>query len=146
MRLYTLGFAGKDAREFFGLLRQHGVRRVVDIRLRPNGQLSGFARGRDLHYFLTELADGCAYEHQPELAPTTEILTAYRKDGDWAAYVARFEALMDERRISEALDRASFERQVTCLLCSEASADACHRRLVAERLARAWPGVEVVHL
>jgi uncharacterized protein (DUF488 family) len=146
MRLYTLGFAGKDARAFFTLLSQHGVRRVLDIRLRPNGQLSGYARGRDLPYLLAELAGGCAYEHRPELAPTPEILNAYREDGDWAAYVARFEALMDERGIPEALDRASFERQATCLLCSEATAEACHRRLVAERLARAWPDVEVVHL
>ena len=146
MKLYTIGYAGKDARSFFEMLRQLGVQRLVDIRLRPNGQLSGYAKGRDLPYFLAELVDGCAYEHLADLAPTAEILKAYRAEGDWEAYVASYQAILDERSIPTALDRDSFARQVSCLLCSEVSSDACHRRLVAERLAHHWLNVEVEHL
>jgi len=146
MKLYTIGFTQKRAEEFFGLLREHGVQRVVDIRLNPNGQLAGFAKKEDLPYFLRELADGCEYVHMVELAPTKEILEAYRKDGDWERYVERFERLMDERGIPDTLDRSAFERLVSCLLCSEPSPHHCHRRLVAERLKRHWANVEVVHL
>lgn len=146
MRLYTIGFTQKRAETFFELLRSHGVRRLVDIRLRPDGQLSGFARKDDLPYFLDRLADGCQYVHLPELAPTKEILTDYREDKDWSRYVQRFEAMMDERGIPQALDRAEFEAAACCLLCSEATPEQCHRRLVAERLAARWPGVEIVHL
>ncbi|GAB4506436.1 MAG: hypothetical protein Kow00123_05740 [Anaerolineales bacterium] len=146
MKVYTIGFTQKRAEEFFGLLREHGVRRVVDIRLNPGGQLAGFAKKEDLPYFLRELADGCQYVHMPELAPTKEILEDYRSDHDWPRYVARFERLMDERGIPDALDRAEFERLPSCLLCSEPLPDHCHRRLVAERLKRRWPDVEVVHL
>lgn len=146
MQLFTLGFTQKSARQFFGLLNDHGVRQLIDIRVNPHGQLSGFARQDDLPYFLDELADHCRYLHLPVLAPTKDILKDYRADGDWPRYVARFEALMDERAIPSALDRSMFESAACCLLCSEHLPDQCHRRLVAERLAGHWPNLEIVHL
>jgi uncharacterized protein (DUF488 family) len=146
MRLYTIGFTQKRAETFFELLRQAGVQRLVDIRLSPDGQLSGFAKKDDLPYLLARLADGCAYVHLPELAPTKEILKDYRRDSDWPRYVERFEALMDERRVPESLHRDTFESTVSCLLCSESTPEQCHRRLVAERLAKSWPDVEIIHL
>ena len=146
MKLYTIGFTQKRAETFFELLREHGVRRLVDIRLNPGGQLAGFAKKDDLPYFLDRLADGCRYLHLPELAPTKEILREFRQDSDWARYAARFEALMDERRIRQSLDRVEFETLASCLLCSEPTPQQCHRRLVAERLAGQWTGFEVVHL
>ena len=146
MKLYTIGFTQKRAEVFFDLLRRHGVQRLVDIRVSPDGQLSGFARKDDLPYFLSRLADGCRYIHMPELAPTKEILKEYRADADWPRFAVHFEALMDTRMIPETLDRATFEALTSCLLCSEATPEKCHRRLVAERLAAHWPNVEVVHL
>ncbi len=146
MNLFTIGFTQKSAQAFFERLRQNGVRRLVDIRLNPGGQLSGFAKQDDLPYFLDRLASGCQYIHLPLLAPTKEILGDYRADGDWPRYVARFEQLMDERRIPETLDPAEFESLASCLLCSEPTPQQCHRRLVAERMAARWPGVEIVHL
>jgi uncharacterized protein (DUF488 family) len=146
MRLYTIGFTQKRAEAFFELLRQHGVKRLVDIRVSPDGQLSGFAKKDDLPYLLDRLADGCTYVHMPELAPTKEILKDYRSDPDWPRYVERFMALMDERNIPASLNPAEFERLPSCLLCSEATPDKCHRRLVAERLAQHWHDVEVIHL
>jgi uncharacterized protein (DUF488 family) len=146
MKLYTIGFTQKSAAEFFGLLRQNGIQRLVDIRINPQGQLSGFARQEDLPFFLDKLVEHCQYLHAPLLAPTKELLHEYRGDGDWPRYMARFEALMDERRIPAVLDRAGFESLTSCLLCSEATPQKCHRRLVVERLAAHWPEVEVIHL
>jgi uncharacterized protein (DUF488 family) len=145
MKLCTIGFTKKTAERFFALLRDNGVQCLVDIRVHPNGQLAGFAKQADLPYFLTHLA-GCDYRHLPALAPSEELMIAYRKDHGWGAYVTRFEALMDARGIPQNLDRHLFEAQTCCLLCSEATPDRCHRWLVAERLARAWPGIEIVHL
>lgn len=145
MRLYTMGFTKKSAEQFFSLLKDKGVRRLVDVRLRPNGQVAGFTKRDDLAYFLPNLIH-CEYQHVPSLAPTAEILSAYRKDGDWDTYVERFEGLMDRRNIPFSLDRAFYEEKVCCLLCSEATPEQCHRRLVAERIARSWAGTEVIHL
>jgi uncharacterized protein (DUF488 family) len=127
-------------------LRENGVQRLVDIRINPNGQLSGFAKRDDLPYFLSKLVPGCEYVHIAELAPTKEILKDYRSDLEWSRYVTRFEALMDDRGIPDILNIADFETRILCLLCSEAVPDQCHRRLVAERLASTWPEVEIQHL
>ena len=146
MNLYTIGFTQKRAETFFELLRQNGVRRLVDIRLNAGGQLSGFAKQEDLPYFLTKLADGCDYLYLPVLAPTKEILSEYRSGSDWEHYERRFKKLMDERGIPQGLNQADFARLPSCLFCSESTPEKCHRRLVAERLASVWPNVEIVHL
>ena len=145
MEVYTIGFTQKNAREFFGRLKQAGIRRLVDIRLHNASQLAGFTKKEDLRFFLEQLC-GAEYLHEPLLAPTAEILDDYRKrKGTWQRYETRFLRLMKERRIEHALDRALFDRP-TVLLCSEPEATHCHRRLVAEYLSARWGGLEIVHL
>jgi uncharacterized protein (DUF488 family) len=145
VRIFTIGFSEKPASRFFGLLHEHRVELLVDTRLRPDGQLAGFAKRRDLPFFLAKLA-GCDYSYNGMLSPSDEILDAYRADKDWPAYVERFERLMDERDVPNVLDRSAFEAKRCCLLCSEASPVKCHRRLLAERMVRTWGDIEIVHL
>ena len=145
LRLCTIGFTKKSAATFFTLLKNHGVGCLIDIRLHPNGQLAGFARQDDLAYFLAYLAD-CDYRYLPELAPDATLLSTYRADHDWVTYARQFEALMDARNIPQALDRSLFTARTCCLLCSEATPEQCHRRLVAERLQHHWPDVVIEHL
>ena len=145
MELFTIGFTQKTAERFFGLLLDNQVSTLVDTRLNPDGQLSGFARRVDLPYLCRELA-GCDYVHVPELAPTKELMTEYRDGNDWERYVGRYAALLDDREIPGSLDPPFFTGQRCCLLCSEHPPDRCHRRLLAERLATAWPELTIVHL
>jgi uncharacterized protein (DUF488 family) len=145
VKIYTIGFTKKPAERFFGLLQENHVGRLIDIRLKPGGQLAGFAKQDDLAYFLRELI-GCEYHHFDLLAPTEDILTTYRQDRDWQRYERQFEALMDERDVPGRLDPAFFSEKPCCLLCSEDTPDQCHRRLVVERLARNWPDVQIIHL
>jgi len=143
MKLYTIGFAGKSAERFFTLLKDNEVKRVIDVRLRPYGQLAGFAKKKDLEVFLSNLID-CGYVHLPQLAPTDEILKSYRDNKDWDEYVSKFTTLLVERNIPRDLHKAFFES--ACLLCSEAEPDHCHRRLIAETLKEHWPDVTIYHL
>lgn len=144
MKLATIGFTKKPADRFFGLLRDSGAQRVVDVRLHNVSQLAGFAKRDDLAYFLREICD-MDYVHLPELAPTKDILDDYKKrGGDWQAYEVRFRRLMRERRVEEKLDRDIISNG--CLLCSEHEPHHCHRRLVAEYLNEHWGGVEIAHL
>lgn len=142
--LWTIGFTARTAAEFFIALRDAGIRRVIDVRLNNTSQLSGFTKRRDLPFFLRELCDA-AYEHQPLLAPTQELLTAYRENGDWDRYAAAFGALLAERGVEGLLERAHFTVP-TALLCSERSATRCHRSLVAQYLRERWGTVEVIDL
>ncbi len=144
IKLFTIGFTKKNARTFFTKLKDAGVARVLDVRLNNVSQLAGFAKKDDLQYFLNAIA-GIGYEHLPSLAPTADILTAFKKEkGDWGLYEEQFQRLMRERKIEETPDRGLF--QYGCLLCSEDKPHHCHRRLVAEYLAGKWGGVEIVHL
>lgn len=145
MEICTIGFTQTTAQRFFGRLADARVKHLLDVRLNNTSQLAGFAKAGDLPYFLHELV-GATYEHMPLLAPTQDLLDAYRKrKGDWATYETAFVALMEHRRIHEVLAPEYFRRRTT-LLCSEAGPDHCHRRLVAEFLAERWSGVEIVHL
>jgi uncharacterized protein (DUF488 family) len=143
-RVFTIGFAGKTAAQFFGALRHAGVRRVVDVRLNNVSQLAGFTKRQDLPFFLEQLC-GAEYVHEPMLAPTKEILDDYRKDRSWDRYTERFLALLQERQVEIRVRRELFAAP-TALLCSEPVPDRCHRRLVVEYLAQQWGGIEPVHL
>lgn len=144
MKLFTIGFTKKTAEDFFGKLRRSGAKRVVDVRLNNVSQLAGFAKKKDLTYFLRELCD-MDYVHVPELAPTQEMLDEYKKNkGDWAVYERRFLDLMGEREIEKRVPQTVIESG--CLLCSEDKPHHCHRRLVAEYLKQHWGDVNIQHL
>jgi uncharacterized protein (DUF488 family) len=145
MEIYSIGFTQRSAEDFFNRLKSAGIRRLIDIRLNNTSQLAAFAKKDDLAYFLQTICD-VAYAHEALLAPTQEILDAYKKrKGDWAAYEREFLALMRERRVEEKIDRTQFA-DPTVLLCSELTAEHCHRRLVLEYLAAQWDGITIHHL
>ena len=145
MDIYTIGFTRKSAREFFDTLRDHGIKRLIDVRLNNVSQLAGFSKKDDLEFFLREILDA-EYHHMPLLAPTQDLLAAYRgKQIGWEGYADGFRRLVEERRIETMLDRKSFETP-TVLLCTEPTQDTCHRRLVVEYLDAVWGDVYGVPL
>ncbi len=143
MKIFTIGFTKTTAENFFSRLKRSGARRIVDVRLNNKSQLAGFAKRDDLSYFAESLC-GMGYRHMPELAPTQDILDAYKKKkGPWSEYEEKFLDLMAERQI-ERIDREQLDGG--CLLCSEDKPHHCHRRLVAEYLHQKWGDVEIVDL
>jgi uncharacterized protein (DUF488 family) len=145
MEIYSIGFTQRSAADFFTTLKSAGIQRLLDIRLNNTSQLAAFAKKDDLAYFLKAICNA-EYHHEPLLAPTQEILDAYKKrKGDWTAYEREFLRLMREREVETNIDRAQFA-QPTVLLCSELTAEHCHRRLVLEYLAEKWGGITIHHL
>lgn len=144
VKIFTIGFTKKTAEEFFTRLIRAGVRRVIDIRLNNVSQLAGFTKRDDLRYFLRTIG-GIDYHHRPDLAPTQQILDAFKKSkGSWSVYERDFLTLLSARKV---------EREITpellneaCLLCSEEKPVQCHRRLVAEYFRSKWSNVEIFHL
>jgi uncharacterized protein (DUF488 family) len=147
VRLYTIGFTKSTAEDFFRRLREAGVKAVLDTRLHRDGQLSGFAKVPDLPYFLRQLARS-EYEALPDLAPTAQLLNAYRdKQLSWAEYARAYRELLEQRRPEREIGSALLDHG--CLLCSEHSAEHCHRRIAAEYLRDALAEsarIEIVHL
>lgn len=134
MEIHTIGFTRRTAEEFFTELKSAGIRRLIDVRLNNVSQLAGFAKSRDLEYFLRELV-AADYAHEPLLAPDSDLLGEYRSgDLPWEEYEERFLSLMESREIESAFDWDSLLDRPTVLLCSEYEPDRCHRRLVVEYL------------
>jgi uncharacterized protein (DUF488 family) len=145
MEIYSIGFTQKSASEFFGALKAHGIERLLDVRLNNTSQLAGFAKQADLPYFLREIC-GIDYEHEPLLAPTREILDAYKKlKGDWGVYTEAYLNLIRSRKVESLISKEKFLKK-TVLLCSEPTAEHCHRRLALEYLSQHWEDVLIRHL
>jgi len=144
MKVFTIGFTKKSAREFFDKLRRPGLVRLLDVRLNNISQLAGFTKRDDLLFFCRAILS-IEYLHLPELAPTQLMLDEYKKNaGDWLDYEAKFLALMSERKVEDNIARELIGGG--CLLCSEPTPEHCHRRLVAEYLKRKWGDLEIEHL
>ncbi len=144
IKIFTLGYAGKNAREFFTILIQAGVRKVIDVRLYNTSQLAGFTKRQDIEYFLQAIV-GAEYIHLPIMAPTKQLLNDYKKElVNWQEYEKQFKSIITQRQIEKHLIPQDMD--MSCFLCSEAKADNCHRRLVAEYLAEHWQNASIYHL
>lgn len=145
MDVTTIGFTKTSAEGFFDRLRQAKVKTVIDVRLHNTSQLAGFAKSDDLAYFLRTIC-GTGYIHEPQLAPTEEIMAAFKKQkGDWSIFQRDFLHLMSDRKIESRFKAEEFDGG--CLLCSEDTPHHCHRRLVCDYLNGKWGGaLSVRHL
>jgi uncharacterized protein (DUF488 family) len=142
--LFTIGFTGKTAEKFFSLLQENRVRQLVDTRANTTSQLSGFAKLPDLAFFSEKIA-GIGYKHEPQFAPSKELLNEYRsKKINWAEYESDYLNLLDSRKVAQKFNVA--ELHESCFLCSEHAPEKCHRRLLAEYLSKARNDVRIVHL
>ncbi len=145
----TIGVYGSGGEEFFAALEAAGADVLLDIRTRRavRGARYAYANARRL---TAELARrGIAYRHVVELAPGRELLALqHAADArERIAHSART-ALAPEyvrryvREVLDGFDFAALARELRdyrapVLMCVERSAVACHRGLVAPRLARA---------
>jgi len=145
MEIYTIGFARRSSESFFEALKVVGIDRLIDVRLNNTSQLAGFTKKQDLPYLLREIC-GAEYFHEVSLAPTQDILKSYKRGKiSWDEYEHRYLALMTERQVDKRLSTQLFATKAV-LLCSEAKAQYCHRRLVVDYLASTWGDVTGIHL
>ncbi len=144
-KLFTIGFAGKNAEKFFRLLKNSGGKRLIDIRLNNVSQLAGFTKRDDLRFFLKEILNW-DYFHCLELAPTKDILDGFKSGKiTWPEYEKEYFALLSSRKVESSFKFEDLNLSV--LLCSESRPEQCHRRLAAEYLKKASSvNFEICHL
>ena len=116
---------------------------MIDIRLNKTSQLAAFAKGSDLPYLL-KATGGIEYLSHSELAPTKDLLKSYRsKEITWEEFEKNYKNQIKDSKAILGLNKGDFED--ACLLCSENTPEKCHRRLLAEELAKIWD-LEIIHL
>lgn len=143
--LYTIGFTKKSAEQFFNLLRNNNVKQLVDVRISNSSQLAGFAKGKDLEFFIKEICH-IPYRHITDFAPSKELLDHWHKqEVTWEEYEKIYIQLLKERNVLQDYGVKSFDG--SCFLCSEDTPEQCHRRLLAEYLQKhSKEKVIIVHL
>ncbi|MEA4958020.1 hypothetical protein SDC9_37507 [bioreactor metagenome] len=142
MNIYTLGSSQKSAEEFFKLINDNNIEILIDVRLNNKSQLLGFTKGRDLEYFLKQLSNS-DYVHEVNLAPTKEILDAYKKkEISWGEYEVQYNDLLEKRDIIDYFNNKYGKYGNLVLLCSEPTPENCHRRLLAEFVSKD----KIIHL
>lgn len=156
-RLATIGVYGWDLRSFTSALGDGGIGVVADVRQRRGvrGREYSWANAQRLQAALADA--GVAYRHFKELAPTTELRQLQYAEDDRLGVGKRSRSLLApeyvERYSDEILDHVDLDEIVgelprgaaPALLCVERDPEACHRSLVAQRLA-AQLGVSVTHM
>lgn len=144
MKLFTIGFTGKSAEKFFGLLETSNASKLIDIRINRTSQLAGFAKEQDLKFFLPKLI-GMDYVVREDLAPTKELLASYRnKEINWDDFADKYSELLKQRGVIDSLDSELFDSAV--LLCSENEPEKCHRSLLAELISNKFTSVHTSNL
>jgi uncharacterized protein (DUF488 family) len=139
----TIGYEGLPPDEFLRLLREAGVRRVVDVRALANSRRPGYAK-RALTASL--VGAGIEYSHVPALgtpAAGREAVRSGRISEFRAIYEAHLEGGEAQAALAGLAEAARAEK--TCLLCLEALPAHCHRGIIAARLSRD-SGYTVTHL
>jgi uncharacterized protein (DUF488 family) len=155
LALTTIGVYGWTLEAFLDALSSNRVGLVLDVRQRRGVRGSEYAWANAGRLQSALRGAGIAYRHYKELAPTTELRQLqYREDANaGVGKRSRIELAPEyvRRYTEEILDRVELEPIVaelpaaSALLCVERDPEACHRSLIAERLA-AEHGLSVSHL
>ncbi len=144
MEVYTAGFTKWLAEDFFEKLNTLNINKLIDIRLRPNSQLSGFTREVNFSYFLKKLSH-VEYEHQINLAPTKDLLNKRRKNNlSWQEFESEYLNLLTEDILEYCFKEIS--KQNILFLCSESEPQFCHRRVLTDKLLSLNSELKVTHL
>jgi uncharacterized protein (DUF488 family) len=124
-------------------LRENGITLLLDIRYRPQSRKPGFSK--------TALTASCVqsgikYSHDPDLGtPPDQMGHVKQARGYDAEAVEKYRAYLHTKTDSLARASNAVQRDRACLLCYEADASNCHRRIVAEELSKRT-GLSVLHL
>jgi uncharacterized protein (DUF488 family) len=157
VKLATIGVYGWTLERFLDALHDADVGLLVDVRQRRGvrGREYSWANAQRLQRSLTEA--GIAYSHHKELAPTTELRHVQYAEDDRLGIGKRSRTELApeyrERYLHEILKQADLGALVaelpadrtSALFCVERDPEACHRSLIAKRLAEQF-GVKIVHL
>jgi uncharacterized protein (DUF488 family) len=153
----TIGVYGWDLSSFLEALAGGDVRVLIDVRQRRGVRGREYAWANSARLQAALAGAGVAYEHHRELAPTTELrhvqyaADARRREGKRSRtvlapeYATRYtQEILDQAPLQVLADALPTDG-AAALFCVERDPEACHRSIIAERLA-AEHGVAVSHL
>ena len=140
--LFTIGYVGMRLEPFLQVLQARQIEVVVDTRWSAWSRNDGFCQAPLRRALVSRRI---AYRHRPELGASPELRHRLEADGDWAAFVAAYDATLTRQSDLLRSVAASAQTHRVCLLCLEHEPAHCHRSILAERLAE-LAGLNIEHL
>ena len=137
MKFYTIGYGGRKPEEFLDLLKQNGVKVIVDVRLRPDRASTGsYAKAKSQDRGIQKLLGTVGIEY----ISVVELGNVFVEYADWTE---RYRDLLERAGdlLTQHLENVP---SPFCLMCAERSPVECHRSLIAEYLGK--KGYEVEHI
>ncbi|HDJ1466724.1 TPA: DUF488 domain-containing protein [Clostridioides difficile] len=132
MNIYTIGCTKKSAEQFFSILQDNNVKKVIDVRLNNSNQLAAFSKSNDLKFFLGRISN-IEYLHELMFAPTKDLLDKHKKGLiSWDEYKDLYIKLLNERNIKEYINNSNILCDGVCFLCSESKGNRCHRMILVD--------------
>lgn len=137
MTIYTIGYGGRKPREFLDLLTGRCVKAVVDVRLRPDRSSMGiYVKAKDAGKGIEALLASAGIRY----FSFVELGNVFRDLDDWQQ---RYQQLMEQA--GDILTQRLLDiPEPFCLLCAEKRANQCHRKLIADYLAK--NGHQIEHI
>ncbi len=144
LRLFTAGYEGRSLAQFGELLRQNGVRRLIDVRERAFSFKKGFSK--------TPLREGLAgfgveYVHAPATGSPSGVRKRLHETGDYETFFADYKKHLAglNGSLSAVVEQAYSGN--ACLMCFERDFEKCHRSALAEEIRRVGGnGLKIIHL
>ncbi|MFC1465351.1 MAG: DUF488 family protein [Candidatus Brachytrichaceae bacterium NZ_4S206] len=144
MYVFTLGYQGLSLERFVGILEEHHVDILIDVRDYPYSRKPGFSQVSLQHSLESR---GIRYFHVKALGAPKSIRDAYRRSADWTRYSTDYKKYLSSqmRDLVQVMRLAT--SKICCLMCFEANPNQCHRLYVAAELERLSSGkLQVIHL
>jgi uncharacterized protein (DUF488 family) len=142
--IFTVGHSTRTWEEFVGLLREHEIGCLIDVRIAPTSRRMPHFGKQWMESNLP--GQGITYVHEPGLGGRRRPAAGSTNTG-W--HNRSFQAYADHMATAEfaqALDRVmgAAERRRTAIMCAEAVWWRCHRMLISDALTvRGW---RVLHI
>jgi uncharacterized protein (DUF488 family) len=140
--LYTIGHSNHALEIFLGLLHQHAIEVLVDVRSQPYSRYTPHFTGATLKSAIQKAGLRYLYLGK-ELGGRPDDDSFYDDRGR-----VRYDLVALSLSFKEGIERllSGIARYRVALLCAEEDPSGCHRRLLVGRVLTDQHGIEVIHI
>ena len=130
-QLFTIGYEGRDIREFVDRLKSHHITRLLDVRQVPLSRKKGFSKSA-----LQEIleSEDIEYVHLKSLGTPTVLRNELKESKDYDHFFEAYSKFLSKHLegVKEAYQFLS--EGVNCIMCFERHPHECHRQVVAKKI------------